>query len=218
MEAQSDRMGEGATGVTCDHSTIGADPSTVVLYPCCHSYYRGDKRLTSVTQVLKVLPYDYIGVDEARVENARDRGEEVDRLACAYVVGQLSAIPAGTREDAADLFERLFMPWWDKQGFRKVEVQKIVTDGEIAGSCDIKADGVIIDVKSTYDLLPKHRLQVAGYGDLENDGSDTILLHLSKRLKAAKVVGVSLSDRHDWRTVRQFWELSQRIAPRKESA
>ena len=172
----------------------------------------GSKRLTSVTKVLgEVLPDDYTGVDVDVVENARERGTQVDQLITAYVRGEISDYPIGTREDSIDLFERLFLPWWWKQGFISVYAQEIAYDDEIAGMLDLRCDGgIIYDVKCTYELLPKHHIQVAAYSELCGGGFMK-LLHLSKRFKTAKVVDVPVEAREDWRTVRDFWRLKRRL-------
>jgi hypothetical protein len=127
----------------------------------------------------------------------------------SYVRGQLTHIPAGTREDSADLFLRLFVPWWDKMQFNEVFAQAIVHDEWVAGMLDLRANGIVFDVKCTYNLLPRHFIQVAAYSDLSAD-EPMALIHLSKRFKEPRIVDVPDSAREDWRTTRKFWELTRR--------
>lgn len=199
--------------MNCDHSSIGEKGFR--FYECCHGYYLDDKRLTSVTQVIReTLPASYDGVPEATLESARERGVELDALVSRYVVGELKEIPAGTREDVVELFER-FVPWWDGHHFGNVAAQVIVNNGEIAGAIDICVDGyTIFDVKCTYDLLPSHKIQVAAYADLldSSGGAAGGLIHLTKRLKTPRIVPLELSDYADWDVVKAFWRLKRRLS------
>lgn len=194
--------------MTCLCEVIAAEVQLCLEH---HAYWMNGRRLYGVTSVIKeVLPTDYSGVPPDVLENARNRGNEVDALAAKYVVGQLSEYPAGTREDAIPLFEK-FQAWWDKQNFRKVEAQVLVTNRQdIAGLIDIRADGDIYDVKATSDLLYTHHLQMAGYTEL-NDGGRARLIHVTKRNKAAKIADIELTAYGDWRTIRDFWRLTRRL-------
>lgn len=182
-----------------------------------HAYWMNGQRLYGVTSVIKeVLPTDYSDVPPEVLENARNRGNEVDALVAKYIVGQLKEYPVGTREDAIPLFEK-FQNWWDKQTFRKVEAQVLVTNRQdIAGLIDIRADGDIFDVKATSDLMPSHHVQLAGYVEL-NDGGRARLIHVTKRNKAAKIVDVEPTAYNDWRTIRDFWRLTRRLSRRKSA-
>lgn len=193
--------------MTCQCEVI---TDTVMLCSDHHRYYLGGNRLAGVTSVIKdVLPPDYDGVPEGVLENARVRGVELDSLISRYVAGELTEIPLGTREDVAELFFR-FHDWFSKQNFRKAEAQVLVHDNEIAGLIDLRLDGEIYDVKGTYNILPSHHMQVAGYCDLA--GSEKgYLIHLTKRHKLARIMDVSCQSFHDWRTVRNFWSLKRRL-------
>ena len=186
----------------------------VVFHPCCHGYLLGSKRLASVTKVMReVLPDDYTGVDVDVVESARERGCEVDALITAYVRGEMTThYPANTREDSIDLFERLFLPFWQRSNFGKVGAQIITHDNEIAGMIDLLADeySTVIDVKATFNVLSKHHIQVAAYAELSG-ARKMMLIHLSKRFSQARIVDVPQSARHDWKVVREFWALKKRL-------
>lgn len=196
----------------CD--VISADVQMCVEH---HRYWLNGQRLHGVTSVIKdVLPPDYSKVSPEVLENARDRGNEVDALVALYVVGKLQAYPAGTREDVIPLFEK-FQNWWDKQRFRKVEAQALVTNKvDIAGLIDIRTDGDkfngdIWDVKATSDIMPSHHWQMAGYGEL-NDGGRARLIHVTKRNKSAKIVDVVPTAYDEWKTIRDFWRLKRKHA------
>lgn len=194
--------------MTCTCEVITAE------IQCCaehHAYYLGGRRLAGVTSVIKdVLPPSYGGVSEDTLENARDRGEQVDALIAAYVMGKLTEYPVGTRYDAKELFEK-FQNWWDQQRFKDVAAQVVVHDDEIAGAIDVRADGTIFDAKCTWNLLPSHRIQVAGYLELGRSGRG-VLIHLTKRYKMPKLSEMTEGDCIDWRTVRNFWSLKRRLA------
>lgn len=225
MEAQSDRMGEGATGVTCDHATIGADPSIVRFYECCHSYYRGDRRLTSVTSVLKSTwpeKPDFSAAPDGVIESARERGTEVDALFSAWLAGTLDAIPAGTREDSKDLLLKL-IPWWQETDYREARAQIVLADDEIAGTADIVTESAVFDLKTTYNLEPTYRLQVGGYCHLYEAEYGELpetcgIIHLTKRFPEPKcIVYDPVTVVSEFRVVLTMWRLTQRLT-RKASA
>lgn len=204
-------MGEVAEVASCTCHEI-RERDKLHMCSACHVYWINDKHLTSVSRILKdCFPATYDGVAPDVLENARDRGTQLDALVSDYVVGKLTEIPAGTRQDAVELFFK-FADWWDKQGFRSVNAQLPVHDGEIAGTIDIRADGTIFDVKGTYDLLYTHHIQVAGYSDLERGQKGGVLIHLTKRLIQPKIVEVAKTAYEDWQTVRYFWRLKRRLA------
>ena len=178
-----------------------------------HRYWLGGNRLPGVTSVINdVLPTDYDGIPEHVLENARVRGVEADALMTGYVNGTLTEIPAGVREDARDLFLK-FKDWFDKQNFKTAQAQILVHDTEIAGLVDLKADGVIFDVKCVSEIKPSHHMQVAGYSELDYSSVGYgHLIHLTKRHKVARIMDVSQQSFKDWRTVRQFWELKRRLS------
>lgn len=181
-----------------------------------HAYYLHGNRLAGVTSVIKdVLPQDYDGVPEGVLENARVRGVELDTLISRYVAGDLTEIPLGTREDVAELFFR-FHDWFCKQNFKKAEAQVLVHDNEIAGTADLRLDGVIYDVKCTYNILPSHHIQVAGYCQLGDSGIMRAgygrVIHLTKRHNVARIMDVSPQSHRDWKVVRDFWSLKRRLS------
>lgn len=195
--------------MTC---VCGLVTDTISLCPEHHRYHLGGRQLAGVTSVIKeTLGTSYEGVDESVLENARDRGNQVDALITAYVMGKLTEYPIGTRHDAKDLFEK-FQTWWDKQRFKNVSAQAVVHDEEIAGAIDLKADGAIFDVKCTSALMPAHRIQVAGYLELDSHAEGGALIHLTKRYKTPRFEPITMSDQADWDVVRDFWRLKRRLS------
>jgi hypothetical protein len=213
--------------MTCevDHSTVGADPSAVILHPCCHTYMRGDTRLTSVSSVIRsVWPIrpSWDGVDEAVIENARDRGIVVDELFSRYIAGTLDKIPAGTRLDARDRFYAL-KNWWDHSAYVSASSQVLLADDTIAGTADLVIDGPleIWDVKNTASIESSYSLQVAAYCDLYEAQTGVMptrggVIHVTQpKAKAATVriveydLSVAVSE---WRLLREFWAMTQRKA------
>jgi hypothetical protein len=182
------------------------------LHMCiaCHIYWINDKQLTSVSRILKdCFPATYDGVAPEVLENARDRGVQLDALISAYVVGKLTEFPVGTRHDVIDLFEK-FQGWWDRQGFKTIEAQVVVHDSEVAGTIDLRADGFKFDVKCTYDLLYTHHIQIGGYSQLDENPTGAII-HITKRLKAPRIIETPTQAYEDWMTTRDFWKLKRRM-------
>lgn len=212
--------------MNCDHSSIGEDPTAVRFFDCCHTYYRGDKRLTSITGMMKrtwPAPKDFESAPEWRVENARERGVEVDMLFSAYLNGRLHEIPSGTREDSAELFMRLIR-WWEKRPQVVARAQVILADDELAGTADIVPPQAVYDLKTTYNLEPTYRVQVGGYchlyqaqyGELPRECG---IVHLTERFPEPKFVPLDvLTVVSEFRVVRDMWRLTQRLSSKRQTA
>jgi len=128
---------------------------------------------------------------KANIDNANARGKATEALLTAYVHGKLTHYPAGTRKDAIALFEKA-RRWFDAQGFTKVESQVVLADEDTGGVADFIFDGMIVDLKCTYDVAETHHLQVGGYIELRRgDGSpypEGAVLHVTERYAAAKLI------------------------------
>lgn len=191
--------------------------STVVRCEEHHRYFRDGKELTSVTKVLKstwpVKP-DFSRADPAVIENARDRGKEVDALFSSYVNGTLWIVPMGTRRDSWELLDRL-IKWWDRLGV-KAQAQVILADDEVAGTCDIKPPSIIWDLKCTYNIEATYPVQLGMYAILDSHATGKLpgelgIIHCTERFKEPKLIDVPMSDAmHDAEIVRQMYRLVSR--------
>lgn len=209
---------------SCVCQTIGA-PAEVRLCEEHHAYWRGDRRLTSVTAVVKGMwpeKPDFSAAPEGVIENARERGVEVDTLFTAYLRGKLHEIPAGTREDSADLFMKL-VRWWEKRSGMEADAQVILADDEIAGCADIVPPKAVYDLKTTYDLEPTYSLQVGGYCHLYEAQYGVLpeecgIIHLTKRFAEPKLVKFEvMTVVSEFRIVRDMWRLTRRLSRRKSA-
>ena len=181
-----------------------------------HRFYVGMKELPSVTKVLRscwpVKP-DFSAAPPDVLENARQRGVELDGLLSVYVAGKLDAIPAGTREDVAALFFKA-QPWLDAE--LPLRSQVMVTDGSIAGFADFVSDKTltVIDLKTTYDIEPYYAIQVGAYLDLyeEQSGNEVVragILHVTARFAQPKWIPLNVDEiRRDWQILRRTWEMA----------
>src|SRR3990167_9140998 len=141
----------------CVCGSIGA--SGIRQCPEHFHIWNGDRRLASVGRIIRETWPPPASLPPPDVlENARDRGEQVDRLFAAYVRGQLRSIPVGTRLDARDLFFKL-QEWYDKQNFRAAQVQVLLGSEEHGGVLDFRFDGVPVDLKATYEVSDTHIMQ-----------------------------------------------------------
>lgn len=148
-----------------------------------------------------------------KIDNANERGKQADALLSAYVVGKLQRIPAGTRRDAIVLFEKA-RQWFDRQGFRKVESQVLLADDEIGGLCDLRLDGMIVDLKCVYELRPSYAVQIGGYCELDGTSPDrAAILHVTERFAEARLIELKAYEiAADWHTLREAWTMIQRRA------
>jgi hypothetical protein len=212
----------------CEHVTL-----EVTQCPEHYRLWRGGKRLKSVGSIIresfpgepctymfrddwKCLGVGYSNHDETcpigkAVKNAMHRGKEVDKLFAEYVRGGLRRIPAGTREDAAALFLKL-QKWYDAQNFTTIAVQYILGDTDHGGVVDFIFDGVPVDLKCTYNIEHTSRLQVAAYSDLCLYPLHGLILHVTGRFDAPKLVELRKQDVDDWRMLLDCWRMVKRRA------
>lgn len=199
----------------CRCASIGEDAAKVRFCAECHRYWRGDKQLTSVSKVLRTiwpLKPDFSRADPAVIENARDRGVVTDALFSLYVKGGLDRIPKGTRQDSVELFFKV-RRWWDNRKHGQVESQVILADSEVAGTCDVKDDDEIYDLKCTHDIEDTYPLQLAAYGELhfstyQRPVKSLNIIHCTKRYAEPKIIKVDLAQTiEDWALVRQMWRM-----------
>lgn len=206
--------------MNCTCQTVGA-PLVVRFCEEHHSYWRGDKRLASVSSVIReVWPVkpSWDGVDEAVIANARERGVECDQLFSGWINGTLKEIPVGTREDARERFDAL-RNWWKA---RPAMAQEIVADDEIAGTVDLIIVGggaEIWDIKNTAQIESTYSFQIAAYcdlyermyGDRPKKGG---VIHVTKpKDKPVKVKAVPFNLEtalSEWRLMREFYSMVRR--------
>jgi hypothetical protein len=157
-----------------------------------HKYWRGAKELVAVSRLIKsVWPVTEPEIAPHILENARDRGVELDTLFSAYVAGTLNVIPKGTRQDVVDLFEKQLQPWWDKQGIRNARTQVVLADDQVAGTCDLMFENTIWDLKCVYSLRDIYPLQVGMYALTSFNPIDRLgLIHVHKRFKEPQLFHV----------------------------
>lgn len=181
-----------------------------------HTYRRGLQELPSVSSIVRMFPSKgYDDVDPAVLANANERGCEVDALLSRWIAGELAAIPAGVREDSAELFGKL-VKWWGAVEIGNPQVQQILANDEFAGTLDIKGDGIVADLKTVYALQPTYSLQLglycilyeAEYGKLpERCG----IIHVTKRFTEPKWVPFEVSTAvSEARVLLDFWRLVKR--------
>jgi hypothetical protein len=183
--------------------------------------WRGDRRLKSVGRIIsESFPMDP-SIRADKLENARDRGSEVDVLFARYVLGELSIIPSGMRSDAVALLLKL-VNWYERQNFSTVEVQVLLGGEDYGGVLDFRFDGLPVDLKCTYNVLHTHRLQVAAYASMLQPqafsdvvmahGMGGAILHITERLKEPKLVPLKSEDYSDWRVLLEHWRMVERRA------
>lgn len=152
------------------------------------------KKLVSVSSIIKTVyaKKSWDGVDEAVIENARERGMKVDDYLATYITTGRVEIHEDERDDvkervgiAVDLLEKHYGQR------RKTESQVIVYDPDlgIAGCADIVIDGEeVVDLKSTYSPEVDWMLQIGGYAWL-GKYFRTSILHVSPRFYKKEGVG-----------------------------
>lgn len=196
----------------CECESIGA-PLQVRYCDEHHSYFYGDRRLNSVTSIIKFMcPTDYSAVDPVVLENARTRGVLVDRYFCEYLRSGHLHIDADEREDVKDRL-KLLIPWWDRQGFEIHEVQEIVFSKEdgVAGCLDlrigIKSGSAVYDLKVVSSLQKAYGLQLGAYLTYGN-ADEAGIVHVTKDKCRLVKYDAEKCKRH-WKTLIDAFNLIQ---------
>lgn len=195
---------------------------TAVQCPEHFGIWKAGQRLTSVGRIVGLYPSDpcsqchwpiysdHMGgcSVKANIDNANVRGKAVEALLTSYLAGTLRAIPAGTRFDVRDLFLKA-KGWFDKQGFRSIQSQVLLSDEDTGGVADFICDGMILDLKTVHSLSETHGLQVGGYMSLH--GSERgALLHITERKEPTLRI-VDVQARYDFRELRHAYRVIQRL-------
>jgi hypothetical protein len=184
----------------CACGSIGA-PETIRRCDEHWTYWLGDRRMESVSRVIKTLcPADYSKVDPIVLEVARLRGQFVDTYFSEWLQdphgvehpGRVHRIiadqfPRDHEENAADTVCRIMalMDWWKASGLKATAVQKTVfSESEgIAGTFDLATEDTIIDLKCVSKLQPNYSLQLGAYLQMESDdwlNKGAAILHVTK--------------------------------------
>lgn len=217
-------MSTAAVSATC---LCGSLSKEVVLCPDHHQYHREGRQLASVSSVLRgVWPEkpDYSNAPADRLENARDRGVEVDALFCAWIEGRLERVPAGgARVDSAALLWKLCTWWRIEHSGHSATTQVILADHDMAGTCDLiigngdpVIGGGVWDLKTTYNIEPSYALQVGLYGLLYEAQYGIApealgIIHLTERFKVPKVINLPVAETMaDAALIRDTWRMAQR--------
>ena len=101
------------------------------------------------------------------------------------------------------------MTWYEKQHFKRVEVQVLLGGADHGGILDYRFDGVPCELKATYDVQHEHILQATGYANLCGL-SDGYVLHVTARLKQAVVIDLDDNDFADWDALLAYWRVTQK--------
>lgn len=196
------------------------------LYHCetHHSIWRGTTQLPAVTRIIKACwPQEPCRECEwpmyskhrpscsvkERIQNACERGIEVNALFDRYVLGYLDVIPIHTRLDSQDLFWKL-VDWFDAQHFRRVEVQVVLGNADYGGVLDYRFDGIPYELKCTYDVEQTHIMQAAAYEDLSESRESAVILHCTERYREPRVRRIRREDKNDWLQTLEYWRMLQR--------
>jgi hypothetical protein len=169
----------------------------MTLCHVCHRYAKNGKEYTSVSRVIKdLVPADYSGVDPVVLEIARLRGTYVDGYFSDWLrdpndvmtlpeVREM-VIPQFPREGekhAEDTINRIDMliEWWIGKGWKATGVQKTVYSDihRVAGTLDLRTDGLIADVKCVSSLQPNYALQLGAYSTYDA-ASSIAIIHVTK--------------------------------------
>ncbi len=200
---------------TCCCTVWDATDTQVRQCPEHHRYWRGPKELVSVTKVLKntwPIKPDFSQARPEVLENARDRGVVVDDLFSRYVNGALDRIPAGTRQDAVQLFFKL-RRWWDGRKHEEPKAQVMLADDDLAGTCDVLDGDSMYDVKATYNIEKIYPIQLGGYAQLhfasfQRPIKKLGIIHVTERYPEPKIIAVDMAEAlQDWMILRQMHEL-----------
>ena len=206
---------------TCTCETIGAAPG-VRLCPEHFRYWNGDKRLVSISRVIRdtwPIPKSFEAAPPDVLEHARERGVRVDRYAAEFVKTGGVRIEAGEWQEVVDRVQ-MFAAWWHPliSNWHDAEIQVIFHDDEIAGTADfVVSPGAIWDLKCVSALDPTYYLQLGAYAEMcrrERGGASVYsvgFIHITK--DRVKFIEADMEQCiEDWLTLRKMWQLVRKVA------
>lgn len=139
-----------------------------------HTYTIGERKLPSVTQILKPL-VDYAGIPPSILAHACERGNYVHKACEMYLLGTLDE--ESLNEECAPYFEG-FKRFLDETGFEPELIEQRVHHSKLmyAGTVDLggvlppmgrkrKSHRAMIDIKTTFKLMKSVGPQTAAYAD-----------------------------------------------------
>ncbi len=196
----------------CCCESIGAPPE-IRFCADHHRYFLGDKKLASVSRVIREcwpIKKSFEYADPAVLEHARERGIRVDRYFEQYLKTGSIRIPNGEWMDVIELIQGL-IKWWDAKGLPTPKTQQIVHDHEIAGTVDLLWSDRIIDLKCVSALDPTYKLQLGAYAEIAGVQSIGVIHANAKGVKLVEFDFFKCA--LDWNTLRDMWSMVNRIDP-----
>ncbi len=198
------------------------------IWMCEHHVYRKGKQVfTSVSRVIRdLLPADYSSVDPVVLEIARLRGTFVDTFFSEWLVDPNNVLPLLDVRDviapqfprdgqkhAEDAITRMDMlcDWWIGKGWKATGVQKTVYSDihKVAGTMDVRTDGLIADVKCVSSLQPNYSLQLGAYSTYDA-ASSVAIIHVTKD-KVKLVEYDNAKCRNQWINGLVWWQSKQEL-------
>jgi hypothetical protein len=170
-----------------------------------HRYFFGQEKFDSVSSVIRtMMPSAYDTVDPAVLENARVRGQLIDKYFSEYV---MDVEDLATLDEFQEMIEPFFrqdqykkpnqhadncrlrlealLNWWERRGNalstgRAVVAQEIVYDEQkrVAGTLDIGAGDAVYDIKVVSKLQPTYKLQLGAYASMRG-ASEVGIIHVA---------------------------------------
>ncbi len=202
------------TDPSCTCGSIGNTDGVRFCAPC-HAYWLNDRRLTSVTAVIKAVwplrkSFEY--ADPTVLEHARERGIRVDRYFEHYLKYGTVLIPNGEWMDVIELTQGV-IKWWNAQTFPAPRTQVIVHDNEVAGMVDLLFPDHVVDLKCVSAIDPTYALQLGAYTDLAGLGAaNPGVIHANS--KGIKLIEFNvLQCVEDWRICKAMWQMVNRRDP-----
>ncbi len=200
----------------------------MTLCPACHRYAKNGQEYTSVSRVIKdLLPPSYDGIDPVVLEIARLRGTFVDTYFSEWLIAApLSMLsrqevkemiapqfPQDGEKHAEDTVTRIerLLDWWTGKGWKATGVQKTVYSDihKIAGTMDVRTDGLIADVKCVSSLQPNYSLQLGAYSTYDA-ASSVAIIHVTKD-KVRLVEYDNAKCRNQWINGLVWWQSKQEL-------
>ncbi len=170
------------------------------------------RKLTSVSKVIQCVysTKTWDGVDPSIIENARRRGDAVDKYMSQYI-RERRVVVEGEQSDVIERLKIAHRIWEQKFSGLKAQPQKIVFSLEdgIAGTIDFLIEGEIVaDLKCTYSREHAWVLQLGAYltySDAHRGG----VIHISPRTYPDGGTWIEYNPdtcRHYWKMALAWWK------------
>ncbi len=136
------------------------------------------------------------------------------KWASKYKTLDADGVAKKAEDDAKDTVNRIEMlcDWWIGKGWKATGIQKIVYNDmhRVAGTLDLRTDGLVADIKCVSSLQPNYALQLGAYS-MYDAASSVAIIHVTKD-KVRLVEYDNQKCQSQWLNGLVWWQTTKELA------